>query len=707
MFAVYKKELKSYFHSVIGALFMAVLLFFIGLYFTVDCLVYGTPYFTYVLNSVIIIFLFTVPILTMKILAEERHQKTDQLLFTSPVKLSEIILGKYLALVSILGMVVLISALYPFLLSFSGKIPFAETYYALFAFFLFGSACIAIGLFLSSITESQVIAAVLTFAILLLGFMISGISGVISPTGNLITKLLSIFDIASRFDNLMNGIVDINCMLYYFSVILLFLFLTYQIIQKRRWSIVNYGPKKTVLSAGFSMLVACALAALNIGANYLPESVKSFDITDNQIYSITDTTKGVLNDLDQDITVYLLNSEKSADITIKTMLTRYQAYSKKIKVIYKSQKDYPNFVSGYTQDALADNSMIVVNGDRFTTIDYNDCFESEIDYTTYQENVTGYDGEGQLTSAISYVTSSDLPKVYVITGHQELDLSEKVLATIKKENVEVENINLMNYDAVPEDAASIIISGPVVDYSKEDTDKIKNYLSTGGHAVILTALAEEDMPNFKSILSEYGVKMTDGVVFDSNQSNFYQYPFYILPQIKSHVITADLYKGKRYILMPQAVGFLVAEDDKLPKGVTATALLTSSDSSYSKKDVKNMSTYDKESGDTDGPFDLGVYLEKSNGDKEATKIVAFGCEYLLDDEFDTRVSGANVTLFTSAISNLVDHKSSISIPSKSYTFGTIMVNRSMVVLFGLLVTVIVPFTILVTGIIIWAKKRKK
>ena len=505
----------------------------------------------------------------------------------------------------------------------------------------------------------------------------------------------------------MNGIVDINCMLYYFSVIILFLFLTYQVIQKRRWSIVNYGAKKTVLSAGFTVIVACVIAAVNIAANYLPESVKSFDITDNHIYSITDTTKQVLDNLDQDITVYLLNSEKSADITIKTMLTRYQAYSKKIKVEYKSQKDYPNFVSGYTQDTLADNSIIVVCGERYTTINYDDCFESEIDYTTYQENRTGYDGEGQLTSAISYVTSSDLPKVYVITGHQELDLSANVLANIKKENVEVESINLMNYDAVPTDAASIIISGPVVDYSKEDTEKIKSYLSAGGHAVILTALSDEDMPNFKSILSDYGVTMADGSVFDSNQNNYYQYPFYILPEIKSHPITADLYKGKRYILMPQAVGLVVEEDDKLPEGVTATALLTSSDTSYSKADVKNMSTYDKEEGDTDGPFDLGVYLEKSNDDETTTKIVAFGCEYLLDDEFDARVSGANVKLFTSAISNLVDHESSVSIPSKSYEYGTIMVNRSMVVFGGLVVTLLIPLAILVIGIVIWAKRRKR
>ena len=707
MFAIYKKELKSYFHSVIGCLFMAVLLFFIGLYFTVDCLVYGTPYFTYVLKSVLVIFLFVVPILTMKILSEEKHQKTDQLLFTAPVKLWKIIVGKYLALLTILGIVVLISGVYPLVLLMSGSIPFAETYFAIFAFFLFGAACIAIGLFISAITESQVIAAVATFGILLIGFMMSGISGIISSGGNWLTKILSIFDIAVRFDSLMNGIVDVNCMLYYISVVIFFLFLTCRVIQKRRWTVVNLGVKKTAFSASITIIVAVVIAAVNIGANFLPDSIKSIDITDNKLYTIGDTTKNVLDNLSQDITVYMLGSEKSADITIQAMLQRYESYSDKIKVQYIDQNQNPNFTAQYTSEQFADNSLIVACGDKNTVINYNDCFETEIDYQTYQETPTGYDGEGQLTSAISYVTSENLPKVYVITGHQELDLSSNVLANMKKENVDVETINLMNYDTIPDDAASIVISGPVVDYSKEDADKVKSYLTAGGHAIILTAIADEEMPNFKSILVDYGVNMVEGAVFDSNQNNYYKYPFYILPEIKSHAITKELYQGKRYVLLPQSTGFQTAEEETMPEGVTATVLLSTSDSAYSKKNVKNMTTYAKEDGDTDGPFDLGIYLEKLNADETTTKIVAFGCEYLLDDEFDTMVSGANVKLFTSSLSYLVDHEESVSIPSKSYDYGTIMVNQSTVILMGIIVTVLIPLILLVSGILVWAQRRKK
>ncbi|MDD2972044.1 MAG: Gldg family protein [Lachnospiraceae bacterium] len=707
MIAVYKKELKSYFHSVIGWLFMAVLLFFVGMYFMVDCLVYGIPYYSYVLSSVMVIFLFAVPVLTMKILSEEKHQKTDQLLFTAPVRLSGIILGKYLALLTILLLVVLISACYPVILIVNGSIPIAETYVAIAAFFLFGATCIAIGMFLSAITESQVIAAVLTFAILLTGFMMSGLCNIISTTGNWITKILSIFDIATRFDNLLNGIIDVNCVLYYISVIIFSLFLTCQVIQKRRWTMVNYGVIRTAASAGITILVAVLIAAVNIGANFLPASVRSFDITSNQMYSISDTTKNLLDQLDRDIQLTVLNSERNADSTIKEMLSNYESYSKKIKVSYKSQKDFPEIASQYTTDQLADNSMIVACGDKSTVISYSDCFETEIDYQTYQQNTTGYDGEGQVTSAIAYVTSDNLPKVYVITGHQELELSTGVLSNLRKENVDVESINLMNYGAIPEDAASIIISGPVADYTEEDANKVKDYLKAGGHAVILTATTEEELPHFESILSDYGVTIVKGAVFDTAKNSYYQYPFYLLPEIRSHAITRELYEGKRYVLMPQSTGLQVAEEDSMPEGVTATPLLTSTDSSYSKSDLKNMTSYDKEEGDISGPFDLGVYLTKDNEDDSTTKIAVFGCEYLVDDKFDTMVSGANVKLFTSAVSYMVDHEESVSIPSKSYDYSTIMMPQNVIVLWGLMVTIVIPLMMMAMGIVIWAKRRKK
>ena len=185
MKAIYKRELKSYFQSVIGCLFIGATLFMIGLYFTVYNLMYGYPQISYALQSVVFLFMLTVPVLTMRILAEERKNKTDQLILTAPVSVGKIVLGKYLALVTIYTIPCLIISIYPLILSLFGSVPMGESYLALLAFYLYGLAAIAVGTFVSSLTESVVISAVVTFALLFLGFVMSGITSLISQSGNL------------------------------------------------------------------------------------------------------------------------------------------------------------------------------------------------------------------------------------------------------------------------------------------------------------------------------------------------------------------------------------------------------------------------------------------------------------------------------------------------------------------------------------------
>jgi len=160
MLAIWKREFKSYLHTVIGWLFMAVILFFVGLYFTATNLLYGSAYFSNVISACGFILLLAVPILTMRCLAEERKNKTDQLILTAPVSLGKIIAGKFLALASIFTIPILAICLYPLILMKFGNIPVAESYTAILGFYLYGLACMAVGVFISSLTESQVIAAV-------------------------------------------------------------------------------------------------------------------------------------------------------------------------------------------------------------------------------------------------------------------------------------------------------------------------------------------------------------------------------------------------------------------------------------------------------------------------------------------------------------------------------------------------------------------
>ena len=287
MTAVYKRELRSYLTSMIGYLFMFFILLLTGIYFSAYQLTSAYPKFEYTLSALTFVFLISVPILTMRVLAEERKQNTDQLLLTAPVSVEKIVLGKYLALVTIFAIPMLIVCLYPLLMSKFGTVSFGAAYTAILGFFLLGCANLAIGVFISSLTESQVIAAVLTFVFLFAFYMMNGISSffsegslstcitfgllilaaaiviytmiknflisaVICVVGEIalgviyvvnssffsggIQKVLNVFNLSSHFDNFANSIFDVKGIVYFLSVIAVCMFLTVQSIVKRRWN---------------------------------------------------------------------------------------------------------------------------------------------------------------------------------------------------------------------------------------------------------------------------------------------------------------------------------------------------------------------------------------------------------------------------------------------------------------------------------------
>lgn len=287
MTAVYKRELRSYLTSMIGYLFIFFVLLLTGIYFSAYQLDAAYPKFEYTLSSLTFVFLISVPILTMRTLAEERKQKTDQLLLTAPVSVGKIVMGKYLALVTVFAIPMGILCLYPLIMSKFGDISYGTAYTAILGFFLLGCADLAVGVFISSLTESQVIAAVLTFVFLFAFFMMNGISSffsegamstcitfgllilaasiiiysmiknfiiaaVVCVAGEAvlavvyivnssffaggIQKVLQMFNISGHFDNFANGIFDINGMVYYLSVIAVCVFLTIQSVVKRRWN---------------------------------------------------------------------------------------------------------------------------------------------------------------------------------------------------------------------------------------------------------------------------------------------------------------------------------------------------------------------------------------------------------------------------------------------------------------------------------------
>ncbi len=234
MLAIFKRELKSYFYSPIGYIFVGFFLLLSGYFFATGNLMSLIADMKMVFGNLSIVFLFLVPILTMRLISEEKKSKTDQLLLTSPVSLTGVVIGKYLAAVAVFLISLLITGVYPIILYIFSSPSLGEILAGYLGFFLMGSAFIAIGLFISSMTENQVISAVASFGVLLLLWLIDMIVPFIQNP--FIARAIEWLSILRRFQDFTLGILSLSPIVYYVSFSVAFVFLTVRVLEKRRWS---------------------------------------------------------------------------------------------------------------------------------------------------------------------------------------------------------------------------------------------------------------------------------------------------------------------------------------------------------------------------------------------------------------------------------------------------------------------------------------
>ena len=699
MLAIYKKELKGYLTSMTGYIFMAVLLAVASLYYVANCLIGGYPVFGVVLSSVYFVLLIVVPVLTMRSMAEEKRQKTDQLLLTAPVSIWKIVAGKYLAMLTVFLIPMLILCLYPLILLQFGSVSLPMAYTSIAGYTLFGAACLAIGLFLSALTESQVIAAVLTFGVLFFLNMSSGIADLIGADGILGT-ILSAVCIYQPFVNFVQGIFDMTGVIYYASIVLLCLFLTVQLLYKK------HGTYR----AGMSVFACVAVVLVNLIAGNLPSQYLKYDVSEQKLFTTGEQTAEVLENLNEDITLYLIAQQGGEDSTLLELLERYEGLSSHISVETIDPVLHPNFVSQYTDENLSENSVLVVGQERSRAVDYYDIYQYSVDYTTYSSTLDSFDGEGQITSAIDYVTADEIPVLYTLEGHDEAALSSSLTSSIEKENIEIESLSLLTNEAVPEDAQMLLIYGPLSDISEDEKNKITDYMDQGRQVVYLRGYTDQETPNLDSILEEYGISLAEGIVLEGSSDHYLpNYPYYLLPNINYSDYTSDV--TSRYVLMAFAEGMTeTAAGTESGEGEDSSlnyeSLLTTSSEAYSKVNLES-ENLGMEEGDIAGPFDLGVVVTKTLDDGNEAKLIVFSSETLLDEQVDAMVSGGNSTLFMNVLSQLADHESTVSIEAKSVAVSLLTVTAGSAIFWGLLTILIIPLFLLSLGGVIWFQRRKR
>lgn len=234
MVAILKRELSSYFNSAVAYVVMAVYFLFSGLFFSMICIENDTSSLSYVFGNMFIIILFIIPIITMKSFSEEKRQRTDQALLTSPTSLFEIVMGKFLGALILFAICSLIFVVYALVISFFTSPDWAVVLCTVLGLLLLGSALIAIDIFISVLTESMIISAVAGMGVGLLIYMLSNLSSNI--TVDWIATIVKKIAFLTYYTNFTYGMLNLTDIIFFLSVTGLFLFFTARVLEKRRWS---------------------------------------------------------------------------------------------------------------------------------------------------------------------------------------------------------------------------------------------------------------------------------------------------------------------------------------------------------------------------------------------------------------------------------------------------------------------------------------
>ena len=465
-------------------------------------------------------------------------------------------------------------------------------------------------------------------------------------------------------------------------------------------------------AGGYSVAAAAIVLAIavmvNVFAAALPASVTKFDTTANQLFTLSEQTEKLVGGLTDEVTVYWIVRSGREESYLESLLSRYQSLSDKIRVVKKDPDVFPTFTQQYT-DSFTENSLIVEAGERYRYVDYNDIFV--MDYTSYYYYGTenwSFCGESELTSAIDYVVSENLPKVYLLTGHGESSLSDSFTSAVKQQNIETAELSLLTLESVPADADCILINAPQSDISLDEQSKLREYLGNGGNLFLITDPPKnEKLSNLEALMADYGVSTVDGIVVESDQSHYvWGTPYFLLPDIASHAITTPLTDGGYRVLLPISQGLTVADD--LRDTLSVTKLLTTSASAFAKAAGYDLTTYEKEEGDVNGPFALAVAISDTVDDGITGDIVWVSSAALVDDQTNTQVSGGNQDFFLNALGYLCQaEQSSLSIHAKSLSSDTLTMDSAAVSALTVAVVGVIPAAVITLGIVIWIRRKRR
>lgn len=462
--------------------------------------------------------------------------------------------------------------------------------------------------------------------------------------------------------------------------------------------------KKGSYSAGLIAIVIAIVFFVNMFVGQLPTSVTALDMSKQKLYTLSEESKNVLKSLDDDITIYQIAKSGSEDSYIRKLLENYSSQSDHITVKTLDAELTPGLITKYEASELTSDSLIVVSGEKYKKVAYEDIYEE--DYTNYYYTGSvdyNYDGEGEITSALNYVTTEDLPIMYTLTGHGEQAFSDTVTAMIEKQNFEVKDLKLLSGE-IPEECSVLTIIAPQSDCSEGEADKIINYLEAGGNVILILNYSGTDTPNFEKVMEAYGLAIQEGYVCEVDNNYYVNNGYYLLPKLGSHEVTESILNNNLYVLAPISLG--INHLDEVRSSLTITDLLTTTSKSYADSDYGADGSTIQSSKDTSGPFAIAAAVEEDIDELGSAKLVVFGTYNLFVDAITQQYTLGNIDMLTNSLKWMAGSVASVSIPVKSLNVTYNTVTSSEASFYTGVFCIMIPVAVLVFGFVVWFRRRK-
>lgn len=462
-------------------------------------------------------------------------------------------------------------------------------------------------------------------------------------------------------------------------------------------------------SAVITVCVIAFIVVINMIVSALPASYTKFDFTEQQMYTLSEQTKGIVKGLQEEVTVYVWAQKENEDPKLMNLLDKYKGLSSKLKIEIVDPALNPAFKSAYTEETLSENSIIVVSDQRNRVVDALDMYDNlSYDETTGEVLLTSesnFLGEDAITSAIDYVTMENMSKMYVSVGHNETSIYNESVGNLAQEiigeNIDTEILNMTEKGQVPEDAEALMMVAPLEDISDAEKTILQDYLAKGGKFFYISSYEQKDTPNLDAVLKEYGIKISSGVICDE-VNYFDNNPFNVRPTYGSHMIVEPLSVNQMQmkIAAPQSIQVL----NHISEDIVITPLLrTSSTTRMTEVGIdESGKPVIVSQGDKEGVQNLAVIVEKYN-----TQIIVATTPDLVYNNTNVEVAGANYDFVLNCIGYLCDHEDSISIRGKQLYSDSLVVTSGHTMIWIFVLMIVLPIACLVTGLVLWVRRRKR